>query len=635
MTGGKLKYWNTGRATLISFFVFGIMGAIQGGIEQSWNTSVYSIAFISSRGVVIGLISAIIATIICISRNRSIAKASTPMPASTGLAVPNRIEPRFGGSSLAPDIGISPAIARERQAQSAKPRRFNNFIARHWRGELPLWLSYWVIGFLGNIVIGIILMIAHAAAVSRDYDPRLILGHLVVIWLGIGAMAPWQFVGVWRSAEARIRERARMGRNAPWAALAKLAVVLGVLRLGAALATTGIPQITEASRMVFLDDPDLPPYALRIMRNGTELEVMGGFKYGLHDDLIRLLRAAPKVRAIHLDSIGGRVGEAEKVYKTIRDRGFVTYVAHECMSACTVAFAGGRERWMGRQAKLGFHAPDFAGMRAADLADMTQGQREIFAASGFDKAFVDRAFSTPNNKMWTPSVEELSRARVVTHVSNGSDFAISGYGATVTREKIATQFQAKQPILATLRNVSPKDFDAIIDGFFSGYQDGRTESELIAAARQRLLAAVRAFIPLADDAVLIELGRLLVDEYTSLAGKDPSLCYQYASGAADIDPRNFPAALIQRETALHGRVLKTASQRPALPRQDLEALFAKVGAELAKRIGTEKLRLLTGSDVSPAQYADYCAGSIAFYQEIIRLNEADAAALMREIFGGK
>ncbi|SEC02333.1 hypothetical protein SAMN05519104_0589 [Rhizobiales bacterium GAS188] len=635
MTGGKLKYWNTGRATLISFLVFAMLGAIQAGLERHWDTSPYSVGFIGGRSLVVGLISMIVATAICLIRNRTIANASTRMQMSTGSAMPSRIEPRFDRISSVPRVGISPAGATNDPLARLKRPRFSNFIARHWRGELPLWVSYWIIGFLGNIVAGAVLLLVDAAAGSRDYDPRIVLGQLLVVWLCICTMVLWQVVGVWRSANERIRERSRMGRNAPWATLAKLAAVLGFLRLGGMLFTTGAPEIAEVSRMAFLDDPDIPAYTLRIMRNGTELEVVGGFKYGLTDDVLRVLRAAPRVRTVHLDSTGGRIGEAEKLYNAIHDHGFITYVANQCMSACTVAFAGGRERWLHSQAKLGFHAPAFPGLSAAELTESIQRQKDIFAASGFDTAFATRALSTPNSRVWTPSIEELLRARVITHVSTGSEFAASGYGANLTRQEAASQFQEKLPILVTLRAVSSKDFDSIIDGFFSGYQEGQTESELIDTARNHLLAVVQADIPLADDAVLVELGRLLVDEYSSLAGKDPSLCYQYASGAVDIDTHNLPAALVERELALYERVLETASQRPALSQQIGDALWARVSAEVRRRVGAQKLGLLTTGNVSAAQYADYCAAAIAFYQEITGLKEADGAALMRQTYGSK
>jgi len=43
--------------------------------------------------------------------------------------------------------------------------------------------------------------------------------------------------------------------------------------------------------MSFLDDPDIPAYSIRVMRNGTEAEITGGFKYGLTDDFVKILNA--------------------------------------------------------------------------------------------------------------------------------------------------------------------------------------------------------------------------------------------------------------------------------------------------------------------------------------------------------
>jgi hypothetical protein len=47
-----------------------------------------------------------------------------------------------------------------------------NFIVRHWRGELPLWVSYWLINVLGNlcaIVAGVLLadILRQKTAITR------------------------------------------------------------------------------------------------------------------------------------------------------------------------------------------------------------------------------------------------------------------------------------------------------------------------------------------------------------------------------------------------------------------------------------------------------------------------------------
>jgi hypothetical protein len=155
-------------------------------------------------------------------------------------------------------------------------RQYNNFIAKNWRGEYPLWVTYWIFGFLGNVIVGVIPVIAVSAlSVNTRYQPRSIFAAVVIIWLTVGAFAIWQLVAVWRSASRRIQERALVEKRAPWAGLAKFAVVIGFLRLIAEFGTTGVPQLTELSSMAFMDDPSIPAYSIRIMRNGTEAEIIG------------------------------------------------------------------------------------------------------------------------------------------------------------------------------------------------------------------------------------------------------------------------------------------------------------------------------------------------------------------------
>ncbi|MFG3756679.1 hypothetical protein, partial [Klebsiella pneumoniae] len=108
------------------------------------------------------------------------------------------------------------------------------------------------------------------------------------------------------------------GRAAPWGYIARVMVFVALLQsIGAAL-DQGVPQVREVTRIAFLDDPDIPDYSIRVMRNGTEAEISGGIKYGLTDDFATVLRASRQIRVVHLDSIGGRLGEGEKLYQLIK-----------------------------------------------------------------------------------------------------------------------------------------------------------------------------------------------------------------------------------------------------------------------------------------------------------------------------
>lgn len=259
-----------------------------------------------------------------------------------------------------------------------KASRYDNFVARNWRGEYSLVTSYWGFGFLGNILAGLVPVIAAAVFQSKGgYDPRAIFATMVTIWVGVLGIVTWQLVGVWRSANRHIAVRVISGKTSPWAGLAKVAVFLGFLRLVGTFVSAGLPQLTETTRMVFLDDPDIPAYSIRVMRNGTETEITGGFKYGLTDDFVKILNASRQIKVVHLDSVGGRIGEAIKLNSLIRERKLDTYVSANCLSACTVAFAGGRKRVLLEGAKLGFHAPAFPGMSDRELADMARDQKDI------------------------------------------------------------------------------------------------------------------------------------------------------------------------------------------------------------------------------------------------------------------
>jgi hypothetical protein len=163
-------------------------------------------------------------------------------------------------------------------------------------------------------------------------------------WACILLLASWQLVGTWRSAKHYSSTRRQKGKYAFWGGLAQAAVILGVFTTISTTVREGVPQIVETWRIAFLNDPDIPDYSIRVMRDGTEAEIVGGFKYGLADDFVKILGASRQVKVVHLNSLGGRLGEGRKHSDIIRSRGLTTYVSSKCMSACTLAFAAGRAK---------------------------------------------------------------------------------------------------------------------------------------------------------------------------------------------------------------------------------------------------------------------------------------------------
>jgi len=530
---------------------------------------------------------------------------------------------------------VEPALA-ERPVERQQTPQGNkwNVISKHWGGLYPLWFSYWVINSVGGVfTVVIATLISILFERKSDYDPLAIFTALISIWVCILAVVIWQVVGVWRSANSYAARRLSIGQKARWAAIAKVAMSLGVVQLVATFLSSGLPELSEATRMAFMGDPDLPAYSLRIMRNGTEAEITGGIKYGLADDFSKLLKASQQIRVLHLNSIGGRIGEAEKLYNLVRERGLITYVHSQCLSACTIVFAGGKERYIAKDAVLGFHEPAFPGISQVELQSSVAEQTQIFRDAGFSANFVLRALKTPNSEMWKPKLAELVAANVITRVSAGTQFAASGLG-DVTKENLGHKLTNAIPLLAEIRERLPQDYDAILDAFYKSYLAGDTEADAVAAARTKFLPLLNSLKPLADDDVLSDLARVYADEYQALGSKSSRFCYLYASGADTT--QNFaaelPDTLTKREMELNERVVHTAARRTPVAAAALKPIWEKVSDLMSiQGITDSQVNLLNADNVPPSKYDDYCFASVSLFNVIGSLPQKDSAAIMRAI----
>ena len=66
--------------------------------------------------------------------------------------------------------------------------RYNNFVAKNWRGEYPLFVSYWVFGVLGNFVLGLIHFGSAAAYNAKmGFQPTYVFTFILGVWLASDA----------------------------------------------------------------------------------------------------------------------------------------------------------------------------------------------------------------------------------------------------------------------------------------------------------------------------------------------------------------------------------------------------------------------------------------------------------------
>jgi hypothetical protein len=186
------------------------------------------------------------------------------------------------------------------------PPRQSMFLVRFWRGQYSLPISYWVIGLAFNLAtIGGIQALAFATR-EQAFNPYAIALTLFVMWGATAIILFYQSVGVWRSAARYRRISGRQIWRGVWGVAAQVSVLVGVASFGYQLWQSGFRQLDESWRMAFEGDPDIPPFTLRTMRDGTEMEIAGGFKYGLTRAARAAMDGAPNLKVVHLMSAGGR-----------------------------------------------------------------------------------------------------------------------------------------------------------------------------------------------------------------------------------------------------------------------------------------------------------------------------------------
>jgi hypothetical protein len=333
--------------------------------------------------------------------------------AVTAMAVaappPARSESNPSSPEFMPEASAAYASPPQLRQQATRSR---NYIARHWRGELSLPVSYWLNGILGGVAVGATVgALAYATSRQSDAQPLIWLLSLIATWILAALLTLWQAVGVWRSAT-----RYRQSGKRFWGGAAKTLALLGVAQLGANFAMVGSAQLAGIYEIVS-GDALVGPHEFHILAKGQTLEFSGGITFGVAQELERFLNAMAGVRTVRLNSAGGRVLEAQKMSDLIRKRNLATFVAQDCLSACTIVFLGGKERFMLPTARLGFHQPAFRGMTAADrrAAIATEEQR-LQERFGLSREFAARANSAAPSAMWYPDKDELVSERVVTRL---------------------------------------------------------------------------------------------------------------------------------------------------------------------------------------------------------------------------
>ena len=280
-----------------------------------------------------------------------------------------------------------------------------SYFARHWRGDLPLGISFWVNFVLGNLAYAALSVMASRVPIITSLWP--VTWLLVLLFVCRQSLTVWGVVGTWRSTMKY------PGRGGKYFA-AVLTKIIMVLWVGLAVRSFVADWIPVAIRLphAISAERSLPECTIRPLSDGRTLEISGGITRGSAEKLEAALAANPSISIIRINSSGGLVAEAVKMVNSIQQHGLSTY-SDGCASAATLVFISGKERTIHEEAQLGFHAPiALLWWKGKTYSDNLV--RQTMQSAGISTDFIDHVLRTPNGEMWFPTLEEMRGARVIT-----------------------------------------------------------------------------------------------------------------------------------------------------------------------------------------------------------------------------
>ncbi len=503
-----------------------------------------------------------------------------------------------------------------------------SWVSRHWQGDLSLGISYWVNGFIGNIAVFLVASLVVLAL--SDYEPMMGFIGLSFMWGFTLLVVIWQVVGIWRSSDNHVDR----GGKKFWSVTAKVMVVIGLFQNYNIYQTQAWPQIKEAYQIVS-GDSSVGVFNVRLLNGGTELEIYGGIPFGSTSELKKFLDAAPTIQVIHLNSHGGRIGEAIKMRDLIRERRLTTYTSSNCLSACTIAFVGGTERFLHpSQGKLGFHQGSFPGIKQEDFRDVTNQIIDDAVHFGVSKKFMKKGYSTANNSMWYPTKEEIIGAYFATGFSQGQ-FAISGLGMRPDKEKSLSLLRAVATYVA-VEKAEPEVFSKIADMFTDAAIKGLPEGPVTSKIRGMIATLIEKYLPRASDEALIEMVNVLIEEMRAIRKVDPIACHHFLFP----DPDKPISLGLYLNKNLQKRDLKASEmviisgmkrQNPKLSEEEMTPLYEEVIQRIVDQYGVEIVEKLEKLE-SEENKNDTCKVVEIMYVKALEMPREKALKMFRGMF---
>jgi hypothetical protein len=380
------------------------------------------------------------------------------------------------------------------------------------------------------------------------------------------------------------------------------------------------------------------PYHIRLLRDGTELEMVGEVTREAAAEIATMLAQNPKITVLQLTSEGGEMAAAFGLVTQVQDRALTTYVPSMCVSACTLVFLSGRERYVSPEAKLGFHqaiyVPSTTTATKGDATRSNAAMKKWMLGQGVSPDFVEHAMATPHESVWMPTTDELLKAHVATAVTNGARFADPSFGRD--SPNMVDQTLLNSPMLRAMQKADPGNYERMRNELFQRVKAGALDAESQALNEVHFQLAFRqAALVAGDDAVLAVMQvDTAILEMLNIA--DPRYCIATAMGRpppeGDKGPM-MPTDLAKRRAAAMAAVFETsvAKPQPAPSYEEARQIMENLVREMYRTYGDE-WDFLRHPDLDPQRS---CAMHIAIRKRMASIDLPDRSVLLRAMLGGR
>ncbi|WP_206486178.1 hypothetical protein [Thalassotalea sp. G2M2-11] len=508
-----------------------------------------------------------------------------------------------------------------------------NWFKLHWKGLLPLDLSYWVNVFA--IGLALLFITPPLFQYLADSDASSTVRGLLIIafYVVITGVSIWQLVGLYRSAD----KHTTRGGSSGWAMIAKLMVLIGIGRYCYDMNQTGIPFILESGKLI-IGESKLPPLSIRVMNQGTEVELQGGLEFGASNRLSQVLVNNPSIRIIHLNSQGGRIAEAKKLAILVKQNKLITYSKTQCLSACPIVFLAGKEKLLGDSAKLGFHSASFGGVSGSDVEELNKSLLSQLEEAKVPSWFVKKVSKISSEDVWTPSTDELIKAGVIDKVVDSGNYAHSGVSDWQNPTTIDQELQ-KHEVYQSLNQFDKEGYNVVRQKMVTAIKDGTPLNTLTTGVNHYLyIERLNHYMQLGGDEEVIQYIESQIVQMEYLKNDYPAKCAAYTYPEVfevnitnDI-PTIIPSEISEKETIAFNSLIKSLSPDNYIV--DKEEQTAIITGVVDKMIAVDS----SYGDVlsNPSKYREdpekLCTVGIMLNKEINALPLEKAGSLLRSFY---